>query len=365
MQEMNREIAEMIGELQLLEHRKKANGIDDARHDRYGFDMETPEMFSMEPLGFVETTMRLQTEAMELFNMVGRVSRFSPLFPRMSAQLERMVYRLGSCCLTKAVLEQQAGESFLLLEGLTIGWLRGMTAFNFRKCYASFMESRAEGGYRPEAFELSVRWAALDKRLQATGGKIEKIRSGQIKIEPAGEEKPAEPRKESAADREPCADAAPIAPNSKALPIDMAAVNGAAALRNEAPRETGEIPGSVKCGPRPFDSEPELRPDVPSSVEDADEAEVVSDPEATEEEFMRDVLLNDALLRVDREAYEAAVLADGAGIRDLWDRYLEREERTGFTHLKRLGLAADAGPPDFEEEEVLSGQWPVGTRNQK
>ena len=92
------------------------NGADAAVSDRYGYAFEPAEAFSYEPLGFAERTMRLQTEALELFDMVSTVSRFSPLFFRMSAQLERMLTRLGGCCVTKAALEQQAGESFRLLE---------------------------------------------------------------------------------------------------------------------------------------------------------------------------------------------------------------------------------------------------------
>ena len=191
MEEMNTEIMQMIDELHMMQRSKEANGLNDAETDKYGFPFEPFDAFSAEPLGFVEKTMRLNTESAILFSQVSRISRFSPLFIRMSAQLERMTARLGSCCITKAVLEQQEGKSIRALRILTIGSLREMAAFNFRKCYASFMESDAAGVYKPEAFTLSMRWAALDSRLEATEEKIEMIKAGKIKAAPAGTERPA------------------------------------------------------------------------------------------------------------------------------------------------------------------------------
>ena len=345
MLEMNREVMDMIGELRELEHRKMVNGADAAVSDKYGYAFEPAEAFSYEPLGFAERTMRLQAEALELFGLVSTVSRFSPLFFRMSAQLERMLTRLGGCCVTKAVLEQQAGESFRLLNDLTIDSLRRMAAFNFRKCYSSFMESRAEGRYKPEAFGLSVRWASLDRRLEATGERIEAIRAGKVRIDLSEKEPSAEPRKETAAERAARPEPSTFAPKAAALPVDMAAVRSAA---KAAAREDAETPAAETPEAATPEAEPVPMLPAPEAGSAGAENEEALDPD---EKFMQDVLLSDALGRGDREAYETAAAARGEQIADLWERFMERESHSGFAHLRRIGLMMGTDPPPGEEPE--------------
>ncbi len=342
MEEMNYEIMQMIDELQQMRYHQKSIGVEEAKKDRYGYAFEPLDTFSTEPLGFTETAMRLQAEAAELFHMICKVSRFSPLFIRMSGQFEKMVNQLGSCCITKAVMEQQ-GDTFDLLEMLTIDKLRGWTALNFRKSYAAFMDSHADGRYKPAAFDLSVRWAALDRRLLATAEKIEKIRSGKLNIDLMEKETPAGPRQVSSGDEKTPAESTSFTPKAGALPIDKAAVREAEKQRAAEASDTGCDSTPVEI-PEPVNTET-------GTAETAETAE-----EDQQEAFLRDVLRFDAVSRADREAYEAASGAGGQELESLWEQFLKRDAEDDFICLKRLGLVVeDTEPPPEEAEDQETG----------
>ena len=236
MEGMNLEIVDMIHQPQYLTEYRESKETGKAQKDGFGYSFEPIEAFSTEPLNFTETAMRLHTEALELFNLAGTANRHSPLYYRMSGQLEKLVSQLGSCCITKAVLEQQ-GNEFDLLDDLTIETLRRMTAHNFRKAWSSFMESRAANNYNGTALDLSIRWAALDKRLLATEEKIKKIHAGEIKIDTAVKEKAAGNKNQTEKASEPEEPARPFDPQARAFPVDKAAVREAGQQASEAQAE--------------------------------------------------------------------------------------------------------------------------------
>ena len=91
MEQMNQEIMKMIAELQSVHYRQKANAAKAGETDQYGFAFEPSDCFSMEPLGFLETSMKLQTEAVETFAFLREFSRHSPLFYKMAGQLEKLL----------------------------------------------------------------------------------------------------------------------------------------------------------------------------------------------------------------------------------------------------------------------------------
>ena len=155
MEKISPETMQLITEINAMNARRRKNGDahENGLSDRYGFEFEQSDCFSDVPLDFTERTIRLQAEVREMFGLTMELNRHSPLFMRASGRLEKMLTHLGSYCITKAVMEQQ-GETFRLLKNLNILWLRQMTAANFRKCYASFMESRELGRYNPAAFEI-------------------------------------------------------------------------------------------------------------------------------------------------------------------------------------------------------------------
>ncbi len=353
MEEMNYEIMQMIDELQRMRYHQKAIGFEEAKTDRYGYAFEPLDTFSTEPLGFTETAMRLQTEAAELFHMICKVSRFSPLFIRMSGQFEKMVNQLGSCCITKAVMEQQ-GDTFDLLEMLTIDKLRGWAALNFRKSYAAFMDSHASGRYKPAAFDLSVRWAALDRRLLATAETIEKLRSGEIKADLSETSPAAEPKQAASENKEtPAADTS-FLPKGSALPIDKAAV------REAEKQRAAEVHGSMDDPVPAVVSETGETPEsvIMDAIPDGTD-EYLPETEDRQEAFMRDVLLADAVGRADREAYETAVRARGADLESLWEQFLKRDAEDDFDCLRRLGLVMEEAEPPPKEEMLCTMGWEI------
>lgn len=181
--EMTVQICNMLDDLMNRAMLRKVDGKSEAEADIYGFPFEPNHAISMEPLGFYESTLRLKTEANEMFRFIGKLNRHSPLYTKASSLMEKLTRQLGVCCITKAVLEQE-GNDFELLDGLTISWLRRITAFNVRKCYSAFMEDREKNCFLSSVLDLSIRWTALDKRLIATEEKIEKIKAGKMKTDP-------------------------------------------------------------------------------------------------------------------------------------------------------------------------------------
>ena len=223
----NREIMDMIYDLQHIRACQKQNAKNIGDKDKYGYPFEPADCFSSEPLGFLETAMKLETEAVETSRFMKQINRHSPVYYQISSQLEKLVSQLGSVCITKAVMEQQ-GKDVSFLDHLTIDWLRELTAYNFRKCYASFMESMSVIRYNGNALGLSTRWAALDKRLLATAEKIELIKAGKLKVsmsDPAeklkNEIQPTAEKQEEKPET-----VSPMASKGRAFSVDKEAVRG-------------------------------------------------------------------------------------------------------------------------------------------
>ena len=186
MEALTPEITRMLNDMKSMTEWQNAHPLDSDGEDILGFKFEPLNAFSTEPLTFTETAMKLHAEARKVYKMARMLNRHSPIFIQTSAQLEKLVYQLGSACITKAVMEQR-GENSMVMDNmlftLTIDNLRRMTAFNFRKCYDSYMESQTNYRMNPAALNLSMRWAALDRRLLSTQEKIEQIKSGKIKVD--------------------------------------------------------------------------------------------------------------------------------------------------------------------------------------
>lgn len=145
---------------------------------------EKLDEFSRSPLEFEHTASMLWKDTQIIFNHACRENRFSENYLKYCAQLEKNIKRVGSLCLTKAVLEQ-TGESFPKLDDMTIRELAGMTACHLRKCHAAL-----EGLYWDNDLlgmtylNWEFRWFDLAKRLNATEVKIQKIREGKISYIP-------------------------------------------------------------------------------------------------------------------------------------------------------------------------------------
>ncbi len=336
MEEINSEIMRMITEFNMINSGR--GGIQPLTGtDRYGYEFEPLDTFSTDPLGFAEKTLRMQNEAMETFTLVRTANRHSPMYHKLSARLEKLISYLGSCCITKAVMEQP-GETFRLLNILTTDWLRGMAAFILRKCYAAFMECRAEGRCSYAAFDLSVRWELLDRRLEATAEKIEKIKAGKISIDLSEKRPSAEPQAERSENKEQHAAALPV--KGTALPVDKAAVRKILEGQAEEEPEPADVPGNVMAE---------------TEVSGEQETEQVDIPDEEEETFRRDVLMQDAVDRADQEAFRKAWTAKGPMLEFLWNSFMERDAADGFAALKRMGIMLETADPPPEEEPEPAG----------
>lgn len=340
MQNITQEIMQTLCELQELMRRQKANGVADAKSDRFGFDYEPEHMISMEPLTILETAIRLQTAAFELFDMAVKVNRHSPLFSRISGRLEKIVGQLGTCCITKAVMEQQ-GETFPEIKLITMEELRRMTAFNLRKSYESFMESSAFGNCNRSAFDLMISWSAMDRRLLATAEKIEKIKAGTVKVDISEKESvpAAQKETEKAAEKE----TAPLSEKASALPVDKSALRGAgmqktAGTQPEMAAEQAQEPEQARTEGSSAEGSAEAA--APGSIDEMDE----------DEKIIRHILMQDAVDRADREAYESVYRARGLDLTLLWNAYLLRENEKDLAELeKSLGDSVPEDPPPEKE----------------
>ena len=353
MQEITNEILKVFEDLQRMQSKKEQNGTDEGEKDRYGYPFEPCGAFSTKPLEFAETALRLDIEAREMFSQLCTLNRHSPLFYRLSGQFEKILSLLGSCCITKAVIERQENDTFELLQDLTIDSLREMAAFQFRKCSAAFMDSRSCGRINLEAFNLSVRWAALDKRLIATE---EKIRSGRWPV--TGGQKSAEEstqypvsgsQKEAPVEGEQLPEAddhstgklpvSAFAEKGRAFPVLEGSVReGTAGCRREQSPETREISNKKSEISNEFSGKLPVR----------------GFSEEGEKQYMRDILTGEALDRGDRKAYEAVLQAPYPELEKLWREFLLREAENGFAFLEKIGLFGDE-PEEPPPEEEWSG----------
>ncbi len=140
---------------------------------------EPIDSFSSDSVSFEEMTSVLWEEAEETYYHTQVLNRHSGYYFAACHDLEKLLKELGSCCVTKAVLEKK-GFAFPALDELTVEKLYGMLSFNFRKCRAAILELRQRDLIPESASDMLNRWYLLAERLIATGERIEKIRSGKI-----------------------------------------------------------------------------------------------------------------------------------------------------------------------------------------
>ena len=255
MEAMNTEVRKMIDDLEIYKAIKQESARKAGSADQYGYPFERFDAFSDAPLDFTENAIKLYSEAGETYLLLRQINRHSPLFYQMSEQLEKLVGQLGSVCVTKAVMEKQSGKPVDYFEELTIDWLRGITAFNFRKCYKAFMESNAYLEHNVKALALSIRWSALDKRLIATAEKINKIMSGEVKID-ISEKESAEKKnlvKDQGAENAETVSA--LSHKSSALPIDKTALRDMETEQAEGCSELTDLKQEEKLAEDMIDTE--------------------------------------------------------------------------------------------------------------
>ena len=139
--------------------------------------------FSLNPIGFAEMTECLCRDAEVIFSQTAVRHRLSESFLKMTGNLEKLIRRLGSCCLTKAALEAK-GQELPSLEGLDIRRLYCLGSYNFRKCHASIQDGISkQGKFNISMMQMECRWFTTLEQLKTTEERIILIREGKINVD--------------------------------------------------------------------------------------------------------------------------------------------------------------------------------------
>ena len=225
--------------------------------DSEGLPAESFEDFSEMPLTFEEMTAGMRDDLEQVYTLTGTVNRYSADYPVLCRQLERMIKRVGSCCVTKAVLEQE-GFEFPRLKDLDLKDLYCMVSFNFRKTRTAYHDSeRLKGCADMGLLEQECRLVDLAERLQATEEKIRLIRDGKLKADRMLE-RARMFRGEKGIQRKREAGRGPLPEKGRALPvIGSVARRMIAEKRAEEKARKEMLKGGSVPGARPL---PEARP---------------------------------------------------------------------------------------------------------
>ena len=97
----------------------KEHGTPGKDADKFGFKYESFDEFTETPLDFEEYTASLLEDLLTVYSVAGVYNRFSPNYHAAVSVIEKIVRRLGSCCVTKAVLEKE-GFKFPRLDDLSV-----------------------------------------------------------------------------------------------------------------------------------------------------------------------------------------------------------------------------------------------------
>lgn len=200
---------------------------------------EALDEFSSSPLEFEQTALLLWNDTRIIYDHARIENRFSENYLKFCAQLEKNIKRVGSLCLTKAVLEQN-GQIFPQLEEMSIRELSGMAAYHLRKCHAAL-----EGLYWDNDLlgmtylNWEFRWFDLSKRLNATGVKIQKIREGKINYIPMLEQEEILRKEPANDDQKAVPVPASLRINANALPLDSSM--GRLMLRKEKTEQAEQL----------------------------------------------------------------------------------------------------------------------------
>ncbi len=151
--------------------------------DEDGLPAESFDMSSELPLNFEEMASGLRKDLFEVYELTGKLNRFSKNYPECCRLLEKLIKRVGSCLVTKAALEQK-GFNFPGFEGLNITELYCMVSFNFRKTRTAFHEGKRKNGCADLGLLIQeCRLVDLAEQLKSTEEKIRQIAAGKINIE--------------------------------------------------------------------------------------------------------------------------------------------------------------------------------------
>ena len=151
--------------------------------DNYGFPFEPEGIYNSAMLDFEEVAEALWGLILQTHYCATRYHRLSPNYTLLMQILEKHIKQMGSYCITQAVLEQ-SGHEFKHIKGAELKELCGMVSLHFRKCCRAYNTIYSKDQCQDlNMMKWIFRWAALFERLKATQEKIDKIKSGKLKIE--------------------------------------------------------------------------------------------------------------------------------------------------------------------------------------
>ncbi|MBQ6502405.1 MAG: hypothetical protein IJI57_00655 [Flexilinea sp.] len=335
---------------------------------------ESWNAFSDAPFDFETSVLDLWGDTQKSYYHACTANRFSEQYLKLSEVLEKNIRKLGSCCLTKTVLEQK-GTDCSKLSDLSINELVRMVSFHLRKTHAAF-----EGIYKDNNIlgitylNWEFRWFDLGNRLKATEVKIQDIKDGKINVDSMLKE--AETFKGQERTNTNPEPPKSLRANPSALPVQgsMARVllqveadenMKAEAIRKErerklkeaerlerrADRVLGGFSPAKPFGPDKKDlaqidrvhaqrlrEEAEKLPHQDSKPESDPVEADISPEEGIPEEEARRILLEDAVKRNDQEAIKAIPVEETPELHSRWERYVARVEREA--------LHSSAGPTE-------------------
>ena len=144
---------------------------------------ESVTEFSNAPFEFKTSAKSLWEDTQLTYYHACTENRFSENYLDLCTRLEKNIRRMGSLCLTKAVLEQNQ-VFFPELADLNVTELVRMVSFHMRKAHAAFRGIYQDNNFFGMSYlNWEFRWFTLGSQLKATEVKIQKIRLGELKSE--------------------------------------------------------------------------------------------------------------------------------------------------------------------------------------
>ena len=147
-----------------------------------GLPLETWDPAYCTPVDFEKILNTLWYDLKKLDTHAVVANRYSEKYLSLSRELEALIRKMGSFCLTKAVLEQQ-GHSISGPKELTIPELESVVGYHFNKAHAAVDGTELRNiRFYLAMLSQETRWGSLLCRLKATEDKIRLIREGKLEV---------------------------------------------------------------------------------------------------------------------------------------------------------------------------------------
>ena len=147
-----------------------------------GLPLETWDPAFCTPVDFEKILNTLWYDLKKLDTHAVVANRYSEKYLSLSRELEALIRKMGSFCLTKAVLEQQ-GHSISGPKELTIPELESVVGYHFNKAHAAVDGTELRNiRFYLAMLSQETRWGSLLCRLKATEDKIRLIREGKLEV---------------------------------------------------------------------------------------------------------------------------------------------------------------------------------------